>query len=315
MAKIVSIGEGMLELTRMAPGGEEWRMRYGGDTLNVAVYLARLGQDVAYLTALGNDGFSDAMREEWSAEGIDTSMVLARPDRLPGLYLIETDPDGERSFHYWRDRSAVRALFECDGIASALEQAERAELLYLSGITLSLFDDEGRRRLLTLCEKVRQSGGQVAFDPNYRPRGWQSAEAARSAIAEFAPLVSIALPTLEDEKLLYGDAEPEQSLERWTRHGFREWVIKLGASGVLTAKDGQLVSVPAETDPAPHDTTGAGDAFNAAYLAARWRGLDVAEAAARGNLLGEAVVRHPGAIIPRAAMPFGAENLSTKVVS
>lgn len=300
---IVSIGECMIEFSRTTAQGEVWLQRYGGDTLNTAVYLSRLGEAVAYLTALGEDPYSGQMRHGWAAEGIDTSLVLTKSDRLPGLYMIQTNVQGERSFHYWRQNSAVRALFECDGVELALKRAEDAGLLYLTGITLSLFNRAGRERLVDLCRKVRAKGGQVAFDPNYRARGWSAPEDAHGAFAAIASQVDFALPTFEDEVVLHGDRSPQDCLYRWASWGAAEVVIKLGAEGALAGGPGGAVAITTQADPWPRDTTGAGDGFNAGYLSARRRGEPPAAAAGRGNQLAGAVVKHAGAIIPRSAMP------------
>src|SRR5712671_697852 len=100
MAKVACIGECMIEL-KQAPGGLFSRS-FGGDTLNTAVYLARLGTDVDYITALGADSISDEMIEAWAAEGIGTSRVARLQDKLPGLYMIQTNEQGERCFFHWR---------------------------------------------------------------------------------------------------------------------------------------------------------------------------------------------------------------------
>lgn len=307
---VVAVGECMLELSQGFAGGESWRLRYGGDTLNAAVYMARLGEKVAYLTALGSDRYSQLMRDGWAGEGIDTSLVLTHPSRLPGLYLIETDDHGERRFHYWREQSAARGLFECDGVSAALTAAESAELIYLSGITLSLFDDAGLTRLMGLCNAVRRRGGQVAFDPNYRPRGWSSPDAARAAMAAIAPLVTIALPTYDDEILLHGDTSPEASIARWKAFGVPEIALKRGPDGAIIVKDGEKSFVHTTPNASPRDTTGAGDAFNGAYLAARRSGADPITAAGIGNRLASAVISQPGAIIPKAVMPL---NLTSRI--
>ncbi len=258
------------------------------------------------MTALGSDSFSQAMREAWAAEGIDTRLVLTHAQRLPGLYAIETDAVGERRFHYWRDQSAARALFDCEGIEAALAAAAAASLLYLSGITLSLFGADGQGRLLALCRAVRAGGGRVAFDSNYRPRGWASADAARSAIAAIMPMVDLALPTFDDEAALWGDATPAACLARWQAAGAADVAIKLGPQGAMILEDGVSQIVPVRVEASPRDTTGAGDSFNAAYIAARLGGLPPRLAAQRGNRLAAEVVRHPGAIMPAAMMPENA---------
>ena len=123
MSRIVLIGEAMLELSRRDGGG--WNMGYGGDTLNTAVHLSRAGHDVAYLTAMGTDPFSDDLvGGEWRGEGLDTSLVLRHPTRGPGMYAITTDAMGERSFTYWRDSSAAREMFALPGIEEFIAGVE-----------------------------------------------------------------------------------------------------------------------------------------------------------------------------------------------
>src|SRR5690606_34283476 len=98
----------------------------------------RLGLDVAYLTALGSDPFARNMRHAWGREGMDVSLVLTDPDRTTGLYCIDTDDKGERTFSYWRGESAARRLFLADGIEQALEAAREADLLFFSLISLAI---------------------------------------------------------------------------------------------------------------------------------------------------------------------------------
>jgi 2-dehydro-3-deoxygluconokinase len=298
-ATTVVVGECMLELVR-AEG--HWRLGHAGDSFNTALYLTRLGLPVAYLTALGADPFSDDMRTAWQAEGIDTSLVLTDPARLPGLYAIRNDTDGERHFYYWRERSAARRLFGLPGIAAALQRARGAQRLYLSGITLSLFAPGERAELVTLAAAVRERGGQVIFDSNYRAAGWSSPGEARAAIEALGPRVSLALPTLVDEAALFGDGGPGQSMARWLAWGASEVVVKLGAAGCAVAAGGHRASVP-QHPVAAVDTTGAGDAFNAAYIAARASGCSPERSAAAANRLAAEVVKYPGAILPRERMP------------
>src|SRR5262245_33491447 len=100
MTRVASIGECMIEL-RHAQGGAQgglYARGYGGDTLNTAVYLARLGVDIDYITALGDDALSEEMIAGWKAEGVGTKRVHRLAGKLPGLYLIQTDEKGERKF-------------------------------------------------------------------------------------------------------------------------------------------------------------------------------------------------------------------------
>jgi len=305
MKRMACIGECMVELSEH-PDGTLTRS-FGGDTLNTALYLARLGMPVDYVTALGDDPFSDEMLQAWAAEGIGTGLISRVPGQLPGLYLIRTDAGGERRFFYWRDSAPVRQLFrlpQADAIEAALC---RADLIYLSGITLSLFDDNSRDRLFGVLARARDQGARVAFDTNFRPRGWPDPAAARRVYDRAFRGSDVVLASVEDHMLLYGSAEPEAVIDRLRAAGVAEAVVKLMRPAChvvcesLAQGQGEVVEAEAVTDVV--DTTAAGDSFAAAYLAARRAGSDPAAAARAGHRLAGTVVRHRGAVIPKAAMP------------
>lgn len=304
-AKIVAIGECMLELSNATQNEHIWRLASGGDTFNSLVYLARLGFDIGYLTALGKDNFSDRMRAEWAAEGVPLDLVLTHPTRHPGLYAINLDANKERSFTYWRSESAARYMLECPGAQSALKAAASADILYVTGITLSILDDVGREAIGELAREVRINGGQVAFDINYRTRGWPDHRKARTAIDSFAKHVSIAMPSMEDQTAVYGDNTADEAIRRWRMMGASEIVVKSAHQGAIVSCDGDANDVPPERVVVPRDTTGAGDSFNAGYIAGRVSGFTPVEAARIGNKLAGAVVQQPGAVIPKVMMPIG----------
>ena len=293
MARIVVIGEGMLELVRT---GESWKLGYGGDTLNTAIHLARAGHDVAYLTALGSDPLSADVKAQWAAEGLDTSVVLDHPSASTGLYAISTDAAGERSFAYWRDTSAARQMFALPGIGIALAQAEQADLVVHSLITLAILPADARQQLLALCRRVRARGGKVAFDGNYRPRLWPGIDDARAARDAAIACADIGLPTLEDEAMLSTDADADAVARHWSDLGCAETIVKLGRDG-CRLPDGSILPPPATLSPV--DTSGAGDAFNGGYLAARMDGASVRDAAMAGHRLAGWCVMRAGAIPAR----------------
>jgi 2-dehydro-3-deoxygluconokinase len=293
MARIVCCGEGMLELSRNA---EDWKLGYGGDTLNTAIHLARLGHDVAYLTALGTDPFSEELRGKWAAEGIDTSLVLTHPTRQPGLYAIKVDPQGERSFAYWRDTSAAREVFALADAALLRRIVEGCDLFYFSLISAAILPDSGTVSLLLLADMVRDAGGKVAFDGNYRPRLWDDAQTARQVRDGAIRVSDIGLPTLADETALSGELTSDAVAAHWQSLGCAETVVKLGQEG-CQLPDGTVLAP--ETVVAPVDTSGAGDAFNAGYLSARLNGLNQASAARQGHSLAGWTIMRSGAIPPR----------------
>ena len=305
--QIAILGECMLELTRSdshgLPGVLPMNLSYGGDTLNVAVYIARLGGIVEYVTALGDDLMSDWLVEQWRAEEVGCRLVARTPTSTPGLYLINTDDFGERSFLYWRDSSPARRLLSDESEAQALfEKLRDIPVLFMSGITLAIYDESSRRRLFSLLADYRQRGGKVVFDGNFRPKLWDSVGATRDAYIEMYKLTDIALPTFEDEQQVFGDLDEAAVVDRLQSYGVREIVVKLGAEGCLTVEGTQRTLVHA-AKVGVVDTTSAGDSFNAGYLSARLAGQDPITAAQAGHQLASTVIQYKGAIIPRDAMP------------
>jgi 2-dehydro-3-deoxygluconokinase len=297
--RVVCVGEVMVEMARGTDG--RFAMGCGGDTFNTAVYLARAGVPVAYATALGDDPYSDGILQLAKAEGVGSDLMLRVPGRMPGLYLIENDAQGERRFHYWRDSAPARELFdlpEWNRIADGLLQAR---LIYFSGITLSLYSNSGLGRFLAVIEMARQHGAKVAFDGNFRPQGWKGDRTrTRTVYLEALKRVDIALPTFDDEALLWGDQSPEGTVDRLQSFGINEIVVKNGRQSALLAAGGQREFIAPPEVAAPVDTTAAGDSFNAAYLAARLSGSKPDVAAAAGHQLAAEKIRHRGALMPRA---------------
>jgi sugar/nucleoside kinase (ribokinase family) len=174
------MGEAMLEMSH--PDGTTTRLAFGCDTLNTALYLARLGHAPHYVTALGTDPHSQGLIREWERECIQTLQMLRHPTRMPGIYAVQTDHLGERSFDYWRDTSAARAFSELGGAMDAIAFAAEADWLYLSGITLSIFTlaeghktgaehatrwlDEGARAVILKCGPQ----GEIIYDNDDEPR-------------------------------------------------------------------------------------------------------------------------------------------------
>lgn len=307
MKRVATIGECMIELRHT--DAQTLKLGFGGDTLNTAVYLARAGRDadirVDYITALGDDPYSQGMVDGWREEDLGTDLVARLPGRLPGLYIIRTDEHGERSFTYFRSAAAARDMLRDGRDARLAERLVGYACLYLSGITLSILDDGQRRLLMDVLDRLRNAGTQVAFDSNYRPAGWSRIDEARTWMNEALRRCDIALPTLDDEQQLFGYADADACLARLRAIGVHEIVLKLGGEGSLIWSAGASTAtrVAPMTVSRIVDTTAAGDSFNAGYLYGRLVGKDPVAAAAIGNRLAAIKIQYPGAIIPRTAMP------------
>jgi 2-dehydro-3-deoxygluconokinase len=298
--RVVAIGEVMVEMARGSDG--RFGIGCGGDTFNTAIYLARAGIEVAYATALGDDSYSDGIVSLTSAEGIKTDLMLRVPGREAGLYLIETDNKGERRFTYWRENAPAREVFDLPQWGQIAEAMLSARLIYFSGITLSLYSNNGLGRFLAIMEMARQQGVKVAFDGNFRPRGWKGdLGRTRAVFTEALKRVDIAMPTYDDEAVLWGDPSPEATVERLQAFGIGEIVVKNGPNSALVSAGGRQEYVPPPEVVVPVDTTAAGDSFNAGYMAARLSGENPAAAATAAHRLAGEKIRHRGAIMPRTA--------------
>jgi 2-dehydro-3-deoxygluconokinase len=306
MTRVACIGECMIELRQAqrgqaGQGGGLYARGFGGDTLNTAVYLARLSVDVDYLTALGDDPLSDDMIAGWAAEGIGTKRVARLPGRLPGLYMIQTDDKGERKFFHWRENSAARSLMDLPDIEDVLNSLASYDVVYLSAITLSIYSEDGRRRLMAALKRARLLGTRFAFDTNFRARGWPDLNVARSVYSAAFEAADIVLASTEDLLPLYPG---ESNTTLMAGISSPEVVLKLAEPATFLRFAGNSSEVKAEPVTRPVvDTTAAGDSFAAAYIAARLAGSDPIEAARAGHRLAGVVVCYPGAIIPRYAMP------------
>ena len=299
------IGEAMLELSHQTP--ISLSLSFAGDTLNFAIYLRRLLQsqalEIHYVTALGQDPYSDQMLLDWKKEGIKTDLIRRIENKLPGLYLIRTDNKGERTFYFYRSNSAARELFKGENRIDLSQQLIAMDYLYFSGISLAILDEASREYLADILQKAKQSGAQIIFDTNYRPTLWANSDTAKKAIQPFLKYVDIALPTFIDDQLVFGDVSPGACVQRLLGSGVTEIVVKCGAEPSLVATVNHQQRVPTCVVGKVIDTTAAGDSFNSAYLAARLIGFDPVKSCLFGHELAAKVITHPGAIIPQSVMP------------
>lgn len=305
--RVAIIGECMVELAPTAEA-QNYKLNYSGDTFNTALYLARcsdlLQLQIYYVTALGDDPLSEDILNCCHAEYLQTDWIQQMPGRLPGLYLIRNDVNGEREFFYYRDQAPARELFEGERGDDLCEKLLTVDVWYLSGITLAILYEGGRNKLLELLHQGKKRNVKIVFDSNYRKTLWTDVALAQRVIAEAEQQAEVVLPSLADEQLLFNDKTPTDTIKRLQEWGVTEIIVKQGEQGywIATATGDELV--PAISASAPViDTTGAGDAFNGLYLASRFAGKSLRESAQLAATLAATVVTHRGAIIPLNAMP------------
>lgn len=297
--RIAFVGEAMVELSLSAENSRQATIGFAGDTLNSAIYLKRAAPqlDVAYVTKLGKDSFSDQMIRFMQTEGINTDPIERSQDRMPGLYAINTDAAGERSFSYWRGQSAAKQTFQSDeGISFGV--LGDFDAVFLSAITLAILEHQIRDALIEWLASYRTKlGGTVIFDSNYRPALWDSSALARDVISAAWRQTDIALPSIDDEFALFGDTTEEQVMVRLASYGIQQGALKRADRGPISLgpdrQSGDFAPAPVVVD-----TTAAGDSFNGGFLGEYLHSKNPAIAMKKGHDLASYVVGYKGAIAP-----------------
>ncbi|MFC4700228.1 sugar kinase [Glaciecola siphonariae] len=308
MNKIFFLGECMIELRRTDK--TNMRQSFAGDVFNSAVYLKRCFNKVscAMVTALGEDKLSTEMVEAFEQAGLDTGLVFRHPHKNAGLYAIETDDKGERSFTYWRSDSAARTLarFLDKKVLSAFKAGD---LLFFSGISLAVIAPQDREVFWQKLSALKDAGAVLVFDPNYRARMWQSTDEAKYAFDKAFSMAQIALPGVEDLSALYGINDARGVIEYCQSHDIKEVVVKDGPNSVLSLSQGHIEHHTIVPNQNVVDTTSAGDAFNGVYLGARMNDLDIDKSIALAAKAASIVIQHSGAIAPKEAFTDGMSPL------
>ncbi len=294
--KLLSIGECMAELQLSKDG--LYSLAFGGDTLNMAWYVRALthprDMSVEFLTAVGSDPLSKEMKAFLARHKIGTELVREVSDRNIGLYLI-TLVEAERNFTYWRSASAARLLAQ-DGkhLTAALS---KADVIYFSGITLAILEPEHREDFLAALRRARALGAMIVFDSNIRRRLWPSDQVMKQAMIAGYQVASLAMPTFEDDEVLFGDSNPVDCAKRIADCGVGEVVVKDGGRPCHILAEEKLSTVAPDPVTGILDTTGAGDSFNSGYVAARMANQSPLDAAKLAHRVAGRVICGRGALL------------------
>jgi 2-dehydro-3-deoxygluconokinase len=266
-------------------------------------------QDIAFMTAVGQDTISQQMVKACSSENLNNQHIYAKSDRNPGIYLVQTDAQGERSFLYWRDSSAAKQVMQFVD-QSAIDELCKSDVFFFSGISIAILERQDRTAFWAMLAQLKEAGVKIGFDPNYRPRLWNSAEEAKVEFAKAYSASDIMMPGVDDFKQLYNIETLEDILEFCAPFDINELVLKNGPESVYCQLEDQLTHVA--ITPVTHvvDTTSAGDSFNGVYLGARLAGLNVTSSVELAAASAAIVIQHPGAIAPIDAF----DNIHTVLV-
>lgn len=291
---VLCMGEPLYEFSELADG--KWQTGFGGDVSNVAIAVQRQGMRAGMLARLGADSFGDAFREMWTGEGMDITGVERAEGELTGVYFIRQRPEGH-VFEYRRAGSAASRM-TADHLTGDLPDAR---ILHASGISLAI-SHTAADAVTAMIERFRAAGGTVSFDPNLRLNLWPLDD-AREAIHGAMARAGIALPGLDDARVLTGLEDAEEIVRFYLDLGPRIVALTLGGEGALVGTPEGLVQIPAPQAEVV-DASGAGDCFDGAFLS-EW--LRTRDAALAGRYAVAAASISVGGVGASAAIPHEAQ--------
>jgi fructokinase len=304
---VVCVGESLVDFLPAESGQRvrdvtTWKPAIGGSLANVSVGVARLGGRSAYVGVVGEDEFGHFLRERLAAEGVDVSHMRQTAEAKTGLVFISIDARGERSFSYYRTRSAEFLLGDRDVHPAFLG---RARVVHCG--TNSLHLPEARAAMLRIVDSVSAAGRILSCDPNLRLHAWQDPEVLREVLGRLLPRCTVVKLSEEEVAFATGRTDPEEAVRFLAGQGVTLPVVTRGEAGAVFLWRDELVRVPAPRVRVV-DTTGAGDGFTSAFLhglSRRYADASALAGASREDLealatfacaVGSKVVEHLGAV-------------------
>ena len=257
MKKIWVLGDAVVDLL---PDGEGRLLQCpGGAPANVAVGVARLGGNSAFIGRVGDDPFGRFMYQILADEKVEVRQMRLDPAHRTSTVVVDLDDQGERSFTFMVRPSADLFLEPAD-----LPSFSAGEWLHVCSIALSA--EPSRSAAFQAMASIREAGGYVSFDPNIRPDLWADENELRRCLERALQHADVVKLSVEELTFLTHDAEVKTGLESLMRRcPARLVLVTLGKEGVIAWHDGAVKHYPG-TSVECVDTTGAGDAFVAGLL-------------------------------------------------
>mgnify|MGYP002423933878 CR=1 FL=1 len=299
MPQVITIGETMAAFTPCESGPlryiRDYRLRIAGAESNTAIGLAKLGVGAVWLSRLGEDEFGHFVCNQIRAEGVDCSRVVFDKAHRTGLMVKETGA-GETRVYYYRENSAASFMRPQDldeGLFAGVG-TEKPQILHLTGIT-PVLSESCRQTLLAAVTLAKQHGLLLSFDPNIRKKLWRDTDYS-PLLRELALQSEIVLLGLDEAEALFGLRKPDAIFARLFAGGCARYAaIKNGAEGAWAADGGHCLRLP------PHpcrcvEPIGAGDGFNAGFLAGILQTGSIEAAGRMGCACGALATQTPGDI-------------------
>ena len=267
----------------------EPRLLGGGSAANTAAALARLDVTCRFVGTVGDDSFGRFAVDSLREAGVEAGGVQTTPD-LPTVAVITvTQPGGERLIYTWPPTGGAHGALVED---TAVRAVAGAQWLHISGICLRT--TPSRYALMGAMEQARADGVPVSFDLNLRLENWGWDGGFREIVRAAVERSDVVLGAAKDEIVALAGIDDPVDAALSLAGDDRLVIARLGADGAVVCSAAGAKTVPG-FQVAAVDTVGAGDAFDAGFIAARLRGSDVATSVRWGNATAALTISRPGA--------------------
>ena len=295
---IAIIGECLIELSANGSLADTSTLNkyFGGDTVTTAVAISRLGGEVAYLTKVGNDGFSEFILSSLQKENIDTSLIKTN-DEQNGMYIVSQTLDNKEVLYYKRKTAATKLSLE----DFAEEDIKRFKLIYSTGVVQSL--SASSRELIRESFKIaKEHDVLTAYDPNYTSCFMNSNETKEyfEEIIDYTDIIFLSLKN--DAVKLYNIESVDKIIHYMWDKGVKIVVIKSHIdNGYYTGYNGEINFTEFYNTQKAIDITASGDVFNGGFIYALTNGYTPADAAKFASVVSGLQTQNYGAI---QAIPY-----------
>ncbi|MEI8134734.1 MAG: sugar kinase [bacterium] len=288
---LVGLGECLIEFAQDDIG--DYRQGFAGDVFNTLFYGSRLGLKTGFITSIGTDDFTPSLLKFMEQEMIDHQLCPRSLQKQNGLYFISHSDPNNPQYSFWRNDSAARSMLKNISIEWLRSYIASSRYFHFSAIALAILEQRN-----SLIELLRSLEGEthISFDTNYRQGLWENDDALRDFINTANDFIDVLFVSKEDDAMLYGSREAEEAVNFYAQLGYRTIIFRQGGDDVLCYNEGVINRVTVAKDITVIDATGAGDSFNAGFLAAKLINRTALECVSAGNNCAAYVIQHRGGI-------------------
>ncbi|HEO8422263.1 carbohydrate kinase, PfkB family protein [Mycobacteroides abscessus subsp. abscessus] len=291
---VITFGEAMAMFIADSCGPlheiNHFTMELAGAETNVAIGLAKLGYNASFVSKVGADAFGKFIMEKLQKHQVQVDQIITDTQFPTGFQLKSRVTEGDPEVQYFRKGSAASHLAISDFSEHYFQKAKH---LHMTGIPLALSSDT-RNFAQHALSFFKNKAKKISFDPNLRPRLWNSEKEMVDTINFFAKQANYVLPGLEEGCKLTGFKTPSDIASYYLDAGVELVIIKLGEQGAYfksSKQEGIINGYPVEK---VIDTVGAGDGFAVGVISGLLEGLPVEESVQRGNAIGALAVQSLG---------------------